>query len=266
MKFDAAGTVQWQKFWDNVSGETVTVAPDGSVYTAATAPRPDGGLSRFDVVTVKIAPAGGLQWARTYAAGEVVDARGGIAAAPDSSAIAIAGAIQAEGGGGVVGIAPLLVKIDAVGNLVFDREWGGNKSGGEGSGVAIASNGLIYMSGTITGFGGGFQDAFVIECAGERQGGHRGHVGRSRLRNQRRRGGDGERHRCARRADHGPPPYTLQSAPRKVSGPHGTLSAAAGALIDITGVVTIPTAGTTTTNGQTIYQGNFEVALVRFIP
>ena len=63
-----------------------------------------------------------------------------------------------------------------------------------------------------------------------------------------------------------PPPYTLQSAPRKVAGPHGTLSAAAGALIDITGVVTITTAGTTTTNGQTTYQGNFEVALVRFIP
>jgi hypothetical protein len=124
VKFDASGTLLWQKVWDNASGDAVTVAPDGSVYAAATAPRP-GGLAEFDVVTLKITSGGGLEWARAYQAGLVVDARGGMAAAPDSGSIAIAGAIQARAGGGVVDLAALLLKIDADGNLVFEREYGG---------------------------------------------------------------------------------------------------------------------------------------------
>ena len=92
----------------------MTVAPDGSVYAAATAPRP-GGIGEFDVHALKITPAGSLLWSRAYQAGVVVDARGGMAAAPDSGSIAIAGAIQAPAGGGVVDIAALVVKIDANG-------------------------------------------------------------------------------------------------------------------------------------------------------
>lgn len=63
-----------------------------------------------------------------------------------------------------------------------------------------------------------------------------------------------------------PPPYALQSAPRKVSNPKGTLSAAPGVLIDGTGVVANPAAGAATPNGAISYGGNFEAALVRFVP
>jgi hypothetical protein len=264
VKFNAAGALQWQKFFDNVFGESITVAADGNVYAAATASRPGSELGEFDVLTLKIAPAGSLQWARRYAAGEVVDARAGIAAAPDSSAIAFAGAIQAPSGGGVTGISALLVKIDAAGNLVFDREWGG-KSGSDGSGVAIAPNGVIYMSGTTTGFGGGFQDAFVVSVLANGKAGSAATWGGPGFEV-----GAGVAVTASGTVVLGAhtsvePPYALQSAPRKVGSPKGSLIAAAGGLIDITGVATIMNAGATETNGATTFQGNFEAALVRFI-
>ncbi len=264
VKFNAGGTLQWQKVWDNVSGEAVTVAPDGSVYAAATAPRP-GGLAEFDVVALKITSGGVLQWARAYQAGQVVDARGGMAAAPDSGSIAIAGAIQAPAGGGVVDLAALLLKIDASGNLVFDREWGG-KGGEDASGVAIAPSGLIYMSGTSTSFGGGSQDAFVVSVLPNGKAGSAATWGGPGFET-----GGGVAVTTNGTVVLGAtttvqPPYAILSAPRKVSNPHGLLSVAPGVLTDAGGVVANPAAGAAAATGATIYSGNFEAALVRFIP
>jgi hypothetical protein len=264
VKFNASGTLVWQKVWDNASGEAVTVAPDGSVYAAATSPRP-GGLAEFDVHALKITPAGSLVWARAYQAGEVVDARGGMAAAPDSGSIAIAGAIQAPAGGGVVDLAALLLKIDANGNLVFDREFGG-KGGEDASGVSVGQDGSIYMSGTSTSFGAGFQDAFVVRVQANGKAGSAATWGGTGFET-----GGGVSVTSAGTVVLGasttvPPPYALLSAPRKVSNPQGgTFGVAAGALSDATGVVANPAAGATETNGATIYSGNFEAALVRFI-
>jgi hypothetical protein len=62
-----------------------------------------------------------------------------------------------------------------------------------------------------------------------------------------------------------PPPYSLLTAPRKVSGAHGTLAVPGGTLADAVGAVSNLNAGTTTTNGSTTFSGNFEAALVRFV-
>jgi len=264
VKFNAAGSLLWQKIWDNASGDAVTVAPDGSVYAAATAPRPGGGLAEFDVHALKITSAGSLVWARRYEAGEVVDVRGGMAAAPDSGSIALAGAIQAPAGGGVVDLAALLLKIDANGNLVFDREFGG-KGGEDATGVSVAQDGSIYMSGTSTSFGAGFQDAFVVRVQANGKAGDAATWGGTGFET-----GGGVSVTSGGTVVLGatttvPPPYAVLAAPRKVSSPHGALAAVAGALTDATGVATNPAAGVTTTNGATIYSGNFEAALVRFI-
>jgi hypothetical protein len=69
---------------------------------------------------LKLTPAGDLTWARTYGAGEVVDARGGMAAAADGS-IYTAGAIQAAKGG-VVGNAALVLKFGPDGSLLFGKQ------------------------------------------------------------------------------------------------------------------------------------------------
>ena len=263
VKFDATGTLLWQKIWDNASGDTVAVAPDGSVYAAATAPRPDG-LAEFDVHALKITPAGALVWARAYRAGEVVDARGGMAAAPDSGSIAIAGAIQAPAGGGIVDLAALLVKIDANGNLAFAREYGG-KGGEDATGVSFGADGAIHMSGTSTSFGGGFQDAFVVQVQPDGKASAAATWGGPGFET-----GGGIAVASGGTVVLGasttvPPPYQLLEAPRKVSKPRGALSPVAGALVDAAGVAVNPNAGASVSTGLTTYGGNFEAALVRFI-
>jgi hypothetical protein len=258
VKFNDAGTLQWQKVWDNIrSGDAVTVAPDGSVYAAATSPRPGGGLDVQNVEALKITPGGSLEWARTYQAGQVVGASG-MAAAPDSGSIAIAGAVDS---------AALLLKIDANGDLVFDREYGGN--GGEGaSGVSVGQDGSIYMSGTTTSFGAGFEDAFVVRVQANGKPGNAATWGATANFGSETGTGVGVTSggtvvlgaRTQR-----PPPYTLLETPGKLSRPKGTLSPVAGALNDATGVVMDPAAGVTTPNGDTVYGGNFEAALIRFL-
>ena len=269
VKFDSSGNLVWQKVYDYVDplidpviGETLTVAADGSVYAAGTSVR-NGDLSLADLVTVKISPGGELQWARRYTAGDVVDARGGIAAAPNSGSIAIVGTLQGEGG---LVNDPLLVNLDADGNLVFDRTWGSNKTGGDGSGVAIAANGTIYMSGTINGIGAGFQDAFVVSVLPNGKGGMAATWGGPGFEEG---GGvavavDGTVVLGAQTTE--PPPYTLASASKKVSSPRGDLAEDLGLLVDVVGEVTNLTEGASMPNGSTTYGGNLEAALIRLIP
>lgn len=265
VKFNSAGSLVWQKVFDNVIGETLTVAPDGSVYAAGTSERPGSGFSQFDLVTVKISSGGALQWARRYQAGEFVDARGGMAAAPNSGSIAIVGDLQAAGSGGVIGNAPLLVNLSAAGDLVFARTWGGNKTGGDGSGVAIAPNGTIYMSGTITGLGP-FQEAFVASVLANGKAGMAVTWGGPAFEEGRGVAVTAGGTVVLGAQTTAPPPYTFQTAPRKVSGVNGDLIEDFGALVDVIGVVTTPTDGASTPNGSTTYGGNLEAVLIRFIP
>src|SRR4030095_2924999 len=110
-------------------------------------------------MVLKLAPAGSLVWARTYAAGEVVDARGGMAAAADGS-IYTSGAIQAQQGGGTIGIAALVLKSGADGSLLFGKQCC-TKGGDTGEGIAVAPDGTVLLAGTTTRLGAGFEDAFV---------------------------------------------------------------------------------------------------------
>ena len=159
LKFDSLGNLVWQRLWDDAAGfEAMAVTADGSIYAASSKLRPNSNFSQFDVMVLKLAPAGSLVWARTYGAGEVVDARGGMAAAADGS-IYTAGAIQAEKGG-ITGIAALVLKIGADGSLLFGKQCC-TKGGDTGEGIAVAPDGTVLLAGTTTLLGAGFEDAFV---------------------------------------------------------------------------------------------------------
>jgi uncharacterized delta-60 repeat protein len=258
VKFDSAGNLVWQRISDGAAGNAVAVAPDGSVYAAGTTPRNDVG--NFDIVVMKITAEGSLVWQRTYSAGEVVDPRGRMAAGPDGS-IVIAGAIQAARQQ-FVDIAALIVKLTSDGALVFDKQFAGRVSE-TGDGVAVAADNTIYVAGTTTSFGAGFQDAFVL---------HLQPTGKKLL-DAFTWGGPGFETGAGVAVSGGTvmlaattqtgPPYSLLAASAKLSAPRGTLAAVEGVLTDVAGVVANPAAGTTTPDGSTTFSGNFEAALVR---
>jgi hypothetical protein len=260
VKFDSAGDLVWQRIFDGAAGNAVAVAPDGSVYAAGTTPRTDQ-IGNFDILVLKITSAGVLVWQRTYSAGEVVDPRGRMTTAPDGS-IVLAGAIQAAKAG-LVDIAALVVSLSPDGSLHFDKQFAG-RNGETAEGVAVApDDGTIYVAGTITSFGAGSQDAFVL---------HLQPTGKKLL-DAVTWGGIGFETGAGVAVSGGsvslaatttaPPPYSLLDAAAKLSAARGTLSASTGVLDVVAGVVADPALGAATPNGSTTYGGNFEAALVR---
>jgi hypothetical protein len=258
VKFDSAGNLVWQKISDGANGNAVAVGPDGSVYAAGTTPRNE--IGNFDILVLKITATGSLVWQRTYSAGDVVDPRGRMAAGPDGS-IVMAGAIQTTSQR-ASDIAALIVKLTSAGDLVFDRQFDGRISE-TGEGVAIAPDNTIYVGGTTTTFGAGFQDAFVlhVQPTGKKivdaftWGGPGFETGAGVAVN----GGT----LMLAATTNSAPPYSLLPASAKLSAARGTLAVVDGLLADVAGVVEDPAAGTTTPNGSTTFSGNSDAALVR---
>ena len=156
VKFDGEGNLLSQKITDAAGGDAIAVGADGSVYAAGSIIR-DNNLANFDILVVTdVSGSRGL--AAHLSGGEVVDARGRMAAASDGS-IVIAGALQTLKGS-TPNIDPLIVKLDQDGNLVFNRALA---DAATADAVAIApDDGSIYVAGTTSTAGAGFQDAFVL--------------------------------------------------------------------------------------------------------
>ena len=260
VKFDGAGNLVWQKNTNAASGDAIAVGADGSVYAAGSIIR-DNNLANFDILVVKLTSSGAEVWRRTYSAGEVVDARGRMAAAPDGS-IVLAGALQTLKGS-TPDIAPLIVKLDQDGNLVFNRVFAGAATA---DAVAIApDDGSIYVAGTTSSAGAGFQDAFVL---------HIDSTGKKAL-DAVTWGGAGFEEGMGVAVAGGTvvlaastttaPPYSLLALRPKLSTPKSALAPAAGAIADVAGLVGNPGLGTAIPNGGTTYAGNFEAAVVRIV-
>jgi hypothetical protein len=259
VKFDSLGNLVWQRISDGAEGNAVSVGPDGSVYAAGTTPRNQ--IGNFDLLVLKITSGGDLVWQRTYASGEVVDPRGGMTVASDGS-VYIAGAIQTVKANRA-DIAALIVKLSTDGDLLFDKQFDG-RGGETAAGVAVApDDGTIYVAGTTTSIGAGFQDAFVL---------HLVPTGKKLL-DAVTWGGTGFEEGSGVDVIAGtvvlsatttnPPPYSLLDASARLSAPRGTLAVVAGALATPAGISADPAAGTATPTGSTTFGGNFEAALVR---
>ncbi|MBA2965221.1 MULTISPECIES: hypothetical protein [Ramlibacter] len=259
VKFSAAGAVTWQKATNGATGSAVAVAPDGQVYAAGSRARA-GGLAEFDLLALKLTSAGALVWDRTYSAGQVVDARGGMTVGSDGGPI-LAGAIQA--GKRVVGISALVVRLGADGALLFDSQWGG-KNGTSAGGVGLAPDGSIHVAGqgSLT---DGANDAFVVHVSTDGRGLDATTWGGSGFDSGHGVGVAADGTVVLAASTTTGPPYALLDASRKVSAVRGTVAAAGALLVDATGSAAASAAAVIIPDGRTAYAGNFEQALVRFI-
>ena len=261
VKFNAAGTLLWQRIWDAAEGMAVAVAPDGSVYAAGSATRPPG-IGNFDVLVLKMTADGGLVWARTYSAGDVVDPRGGMTVAPDGS-VYIAGALQAPKMG-FVPIAALIIKLTPAGGLVFDTQFGASNSV-NAAGVAVAPNGTIYIAGP--GNFSGLGDAFVLHLLPTGKSADAVTWGGTGLDAGAGVGvaADGTVMLATTASS---PPYSFLSTAKKTAMVKSTLAVPAGTLADPGAAASVadPGAVVIDSNGVTTFGGSTDAALVRIRP
>jgi uncharacterized delta-60 repeat protein len=261
LKLNPDGTLAWQKITPG-SGQGVAIAPDGSIYAAGVNVRPSG-LFEFDTMLLKLTPAGELVWQRAYSALEIVDARGGVAVAPDGS-VYVAGTGQDVTRSGDAVNDGILLKFSAAGDLLWDRSWDG-RDGDTGEGVAVAPDGTVVFTGNS--FTGDVKsdDAFVIQVAPNGRGIDGAFWGGSGI-------------------DHGDdvdvapdgtivvgataqaPPWTLDRAPDRLPRLRGTVATPAAALVDAAGALSDPAGTLLMVSGSTTFAGGTDAALVRLAP
>ena len=257
LKFTPDGTLVWQRIRAGGTAQVVDVAPDGSVAVAGVGARPDL-PGAFDAVVLKLDAGGALAWQRAYFAGEVTDARGGVAVSADGS-IHVAGAIQDSERKLVVDA--LLFRLSASGSLLWDRTWGG-RSGDVSSGIAIAPDGAVLWSGDTNSFGAGSDDAFVLFVSADGKALDGATWGGAGIEH-----GDGvgaaPNGTVSLGATAETPPFTFQRAPTKTARARGTVATPETPLADAAGTVVDAGGTLATSDGTTPGAGGFDAALVR---
>lgn len=147
-KYTATGTLLWSKTynsplsWDD-GGSGIAIAPDGSIYVTGWT---EANLQAQNVLLLKYTAAGTLLWTRTYnSASSGAEEGRGVAVGRDGS-VYVAGQGQVPG----QDYEALLLKYSATGNRLWVRTYGGTAKGWDsGAGVAVSSDGYVYMTGFV---------------------------------------------------------------------------------------------------------------------
>jgi uncharacterized delta-60 repeat protein len=266
-KFAPDGALVWFKTWGaadaSEEGQGVAVGPDGNVYVAGVGLRAgDPFLHQFDAVVLKLDPAGSVIWQRSYAGGDVTDARGGIAVGSDGS-VYVAGGFQ-EAAKKVTNDALLLRVAPDDGSLVWARQWGGD-SGDFAEGVAVAPDGRVVFVGSTNSYGQGSDDAFLLRLEPGGKTSDASTWGSAGLDKGSGVGvaPDGT---VSLGATVESPPYVLDRAPAHTSRARLSVATPTLVLVDASGVASDPGGIVETPAGSTTYAGSFDAALVRFAP
>jgi hypothetical protein len=145
LKYDAGGSLQWERTYgtapDELSGDEsgidVAVAPDGSGVVVL------GNYRGGKIFLAKFLPDGTLLWDLTWAstASDVSEGAAGLAISATNGTIYVTGTTS---GPGITDA--FILSFTAGGSLNWQRTWGGPFST-FGRGVAVATDGSIYISG-----------------------------------------------------------------------------------------------------------------------
>ncbi len=145
LKFTPSDTLLWQHTWGTASDEqgvAVATSIDGSVYLAAQTFAI--GVTGADLI--KFTPDGNLVW-QTQLDGSAQAFVSSVAVTPDGASVYVAGTTLNSTGRDHA----ILLKFSSSGTLTWQKTWGGRFDEGA-SGVAVAADGSVYMTGGTSSF------------------------------------------------------------------------------------------------------------------
>jgi len=157
VKYNSLGVQQWNHTWGGRLGDIgngVAVDSSGTIYIVGYTN--SFGAGGYDICLVKYNNLGVQQWNRTWG-GSNYDYGSGVAV-DSSGTIYIAGYTISFGAGGYD---MCLVKYNNLGVQQWNHTWGGSNSD-YGSGVAIDSSNNIYVAGSTSSFGSGYDDICLV--------------------------------------------------------------------------------------------------------
>jgi hypothetical protein len=143
LKFSPDGALIWQRSWDSggtETGEAIAIGGDGSIYVS-------GGSNSLvalgPLVALRFAPDGTLVWQRTWSEVASGDA---LAIGPDGN-VHVAGVAPRPGGG--FNFDMVLLTLSPQGTLLWQRELAAGNDADARGGVAVGSDGSIYVAGGL---------------------------------------------------------------------------------------------------------------------
>ncbi len=170
VKIYPKGGMWWKRTYGGVENEEVwgaTLTLDGGVLLVGSTE--SYGVGGMDMYALKIDASGNLVWSRTY--GGPKDEKAYAVAPTSDGGFVLAGYTESFGRGGRD---LYLVKIDATGNMVWSRTYGGPEDD-TAKAVVQTSDGGFLIGGWTKSFGAQQEDMYVVkidangnsDCAGE---------------------------------------------------------------------------------------------------
>jgi predicted secreted protein len=159
LKLDSSGNVQWQKTYggsgDDAGGRIQQTSDGGYIVGGSTE---SFGAGSEDIWVLKLDASGNVQWQKTYGGANDEGVKS-IQQTPDGGYI-VAGATSSFGAGSADF---WVLKLDASGNVQWQKTYGGNGSDKAKSNIQQTSDGGYIVGGETSSFGAGSYDIWILK-------------------------------------------------------------------------------------------------------